>query len=78
MNLTTIAEFVENQEILKRVQELGIDYVQGYAIGRPCPLEFTTSQSPVIEQKIIPIQPHIIRHQLQENYKLSWLLYCVS
>ncbi len=31
----TIAEFVENESILTRVQEIGVDYVQGYGIGRP-------------------------------------------
>ncbi len=35
MGLKTIAEYVENQTILKKVRELGIDYVQGYEIQRP-------------------------------------------
>lgn len=32
-----IAEFVENQEVLKILKEYGIDYAQGYHIGRPEP-----------------------------------------
>ncbi len=38
MGLTTIAEFVEDAAILSVLQELGVDYAQGYFIGRPAPL----------------------------------------
>ncbi|WP_455202027.1 EAL domain-containing protein [Kaarinaea lacus] len=31
----TVAEFVENAEILKLLKECGVDYVQGYYISRP-------------------------------------------
>lgn len=34
----TIAEFVENEEILKYLQEIDVDMVQGYHIGRPGPI----------------------------------------
>lgn len=34
-NMTTIAEYVENEEILNRLKEIGIDYAQGYYIGKP-------------------------------------------
>jgi len=34
----TVAEFVENDEILEHLREIGIDYAQGYGIGRPGPL----------------------------------------
>ena len=30
-----VAEYVENQAILQRVTELGVDYAQGYHFGRP-------------------------------------------
>jgi diguanylate cyclase (GGDEF)-like protein len=33
----TIAEFVENEEILAALKEIGVDYAQGYAIARPAP-----------------------------------------
>lgn len=39
MGLKTIAEFVEDRAIVDRLLTLGIDYVQGYYIGRPMPLE---------------------------------------
>nr|HNP66068.1 EAL domain-containing protein [Woeseiaceae bacterium] len=35
LNIKTIAEFVENEETLKIVAELGAGYAQGFAIGRP-------------------------------------------
>jgi Amt family ammonium transporter len=39
MGLKTIAEFVESETILEKLREVGIDYVQGYYIDRPRPLE---------------------------------------
>lgn len=35
----TIAEFVENEEILDYLREIGVDMVQGYHIGRPAPVK---------------------------------------
>ncbi len=35
MNILTIAEFVENKKILDVLIELGVDYAQGYYIGKP-------------------------------------------
>lgn len=37
LGIQTIAEFVENEEILAKLQLLGVDYAQGYGIGRPVP-----------------------------------------
>ena len=39
MGKRTIAECVENDEILSKLRELGVDYAQGYGVGRPQPLE---------------------------------------
>ncbi len=39
MGLKTIAEFVESAGVLRELNELGVDYVQGYGIARPEPLE---------------------------------------
>jgi len=38
MGKRTIAEFVENQAILEKLREVGVDYVQGYGVARPEPL----------------------------------------
>ena len=36
--LETIAEFVENQEIISCIKDIGINYAQGYGISTPIPL----------------------------------------
>ena len=44
----TIAEFVENDAILAKLAEIGVDYAQGYGISRPQPLqdmEFSVKRS---------------------------------
>lgn len=38
MGKKTIAEFVENEQILLLLEHLGVDYAQGYYIGKPVPL----------------------------------------
>ncbi|MEA3409973.1 MAG: EAL domain-containing protein [Pseudomonadota bacterium] len=38
LGMQTVAECVENEAILASVKSLGVDYVQGYAIGEPLPL----------------------------------------
>jgi diguanylate cyclase (GGDEF)-like protein/PAS domain S-box-containing protein len=35
MGMQTIAEFVENEQVFERVRDLGVDYVQGYYLGKP-------------------------------------------
>jgi diguanylate cyclase (GGDEF)-like protein len=37
IGITTIAEYVESEEILKAVKELNIDYSQGFFLGEPKP-----------------------------------------
>jgi len=39
MGIKTIAEFVENEDIAVLLREIGVDYLQGYGIGKPMPLE---------------------------------------
>jgi diguanylate cyclase (GGDEF)-like protein len=38
-SIDTVAEYVETQGIADKVRELGVDYAQGYAFGRPEPLD---------------------------------------
>ena len=38
IGLKTIAEFVHNQQIIEKLKEIGVDYLQGYEIGRPEPI----------------------------------------
>lgn len=39
MQLRTVGEFVENKEIMRELQNLGIDYGQGYYFDKPVPLQ---------------------------------------
>ena len=48
MKIETIAEFVENGEIMDVLRKLGVDYAQGYHIDKPLPLK---EKFPVIEQQ---------------------------
>ncbi len=43
MNIKTIAEFVENEETLKILNEMGVDFAQGFGIGKPKPIELFMS-----------------------------------
>jgi diguanylate cyclase (GGDEF)-like protein/PAS domain S-box-containing protein len=38
MGKKTIAEFVENKAVLEKLQAIGVDYGQGFGIGRPRPI----------------------------------------
>lgn len=44
MGKQTVAEFVENSEIVALLTELGVDYAQGYVIGYPTPLAELVAQ----------------------------------
>ena len=39
MGKSTVAEFVESNETLDALRGIGVDYAQGYAIGKPSPFE---------------------------------------
>ncbi len=38
MNIKTIAEYVENDAIITACQSIGINYLQGYGVGKPVPI----------------------------------------
>ena len=38
MNLRVVAEWVEDEATLQLLREMGVDYAQGYAVGRPVPI----------------------------------------
>ena len=38
MGIATIAEFVEDEATLACLRQMGVDYVQGFAVGKPRPL----------------------------------------
>jgi diguanylate cyclase (GGDEF)-like protein len=39
MGKKTVAEFVDNSDVLLKLKEIGVDYSQGYGIAKPCPIE---------------------------------------
>lgn len=39
MGRQTIAEYVSDETILANLREIGVDFAQGYCIGKPRPLE---------------------------------------
>ncbi len=41
LKVETIAEFVSSKEIFEKVKSLGIDYAQGYYIGKPAPIKLS-------------------------------------
>ncbi|MCU7861968.1 MAG: EAL domain-containing protein, partial [Candidatus Thiodiazotropha sp. (ex Lucinoma kastoroae)] len=43
MGLQTIAEYVESDQILEQLIDIGVDYAQGYGVVRPSPLEVAGS-----------------------------------
>ncbi len=52
LGLKTIAEFVENNEILSLLEGMGVDYVQGYAIGKPEPYINTEAGTLLIDKRV--------------------------
>ena len=45
MNIKTIAEFVEDEAIFKKLKEIGVDFVQGYWIAKPQALKLTNGEN---------------------------------
>ncbi|MEP7243648.1 MAG: EAL domain-containing protein [Gammaproteobacteria bacterium] len=48
MNIATVAEYVETDEIRHRIMALGVDYGQGFAIGRPTPIADVLAELPLL------------------------------
>ena len=52
MGILTIAEFVENDETLDALREIGVDFAQGYGIGKPQPFDgLKTHQRPPLDTR---------------------------
>ena len=46
MRLKTIAEWVENDQTLQLLENMGIDYAQGYWIAEPYPIDAKSLKFP--------------------------------
>ncbi|MCG6116161.1 MAG: EAL domain-containing protein [Mesorhizobium sp.] len=44
MNMLTIAEYVENDALISTLNEMGVDYGQGFALHRPEPIEIIETE----------------------------------
>jgi diguanylate cyclase (GGDEF)-like protein len=50
MCMETVAEYVETDEIRRRITSLGVDYGQGFCLGKPQPLLQTLKDLPLLER----------------------------
>jgi EAL domain-containing protein (putative c-di-GMP-specific phosphodiesterase class I) len=44
MGIRTIAEYAENERIIGRLREIGVDFAQGYGVRAPQPIELPPRQ----------------------------------
>ncbi len=58
LKLKTVAEFVNDEKILKVLDQLGVDYAQGYAIAKPKMLSTLVAPKPVFTG--LPTEHHAI------------------
>jgi diguanylate cyclase (GGDEF)-like protein len=76
MSIVTVAEYVETDEIRARVATLGVDYGQGFAIGRPLPLSDLLAELPLLVQAYLAdTAPTVINTTLPEQYleaEVAW------
>ncbi|MDN0077082.1 EAL domain-containing protein [Crenobacter sp. SG2303] len=61
MGKSTIAEFVESAAVIEMLADIGVDYAQGYAIGRPQPF----SSDFLLRRR--PAAGHAIAHQMPKG-----------
>ncbi len=61
----SIAERVESEDILLRLRELGVDYAQGFHIGRPVPLVQLLEQARTAPAEAVLTAPDIAPDQAQ-------------
>lgn len=48
--MQVVAEYVENEDIRNAVHSLGIDYLQGFLIGEPKPLNTITDERETVRE----------------------------
>jgi len=60
MKIITVAEYIETEQISNHVAELGVDYGQGFAIGKPIPLAELLNELPLPTDTAIKRAPQDI------------------
>lgn len=53
MGLRTVAEFVQNDATIEMLRGLGVDYVQGYGVEKPRPLDDATRSSQAVPEPML-------------------------
>jgi len=64
MGIKTIAEFVASDNIIECLHGIGVDYIQGYAVSRPVPLEsveYGTTKTAAVSASTVTVMPNNIR-----------------
>jgi EAL domain-containing protein (putative c-di-GMP-specific phosphodiesterase class I) len=54
MGMETVAEYVETDDLRTRMAGLGVDYGQGFAIGRPAPIDQVLGDLALYEAMAVP------------------------
>lgn len=61
VGMKTIAENVENDAIVEELRQIGVDYVQGHTIHRPCPLDLDFLKANTAENRKV-IRDRLLDH----------------
>ena len=69
MSIATVAEYVETEEIRARIATLGVDYGQGFAIGKPVPLTELLAELPLLASAtaVTPALSHSLDTSLDDS-----------
>ena len=69
MSIATVAEYVETEEIRARIATLGVDYGQGFAIGKPVPLTELLAELPLLASAtaVTPALSHSLGTSLDDS-----------
>jgi predicted signal transduction protein with EAL and GGDEF domain len=68
MSITTVAEYIETEAISARIAELGVDYGQGFAIGKPIPLADLLTELPLPSAA----GTHVDHEATGEREQMTW------
>ena len=49
--MRVVAEYIESEEVRSAALSLGIDYLQGFLIGKPTPLETLAGDAQALSQR---------------------------
>ena len=68
LGVTTVAEYVENDQVMAALRGIGVNYLQGYGVHRPEPLASELASATRAEETPIDIAAHELEaaaHELE-------------